>query len=205
MLYRLSLCALWLALAIASPLLAAPRSSGAELNLDLRRELLRMSRDDQEARKALLEAPGDAPLQERITALDRRHVSRLKEIVKRHGWPRRSLVGEDGAGAAWLLIQHADTDRAFQKRCLTLMAPLLAKDEVRKPDFAYLTDRVLVADGKKQRYGTQFQLKDGRLEAYPLEDPDRVDERRKTVDLGPLAEFRKELEALHTPPSPAAK
>jgi hypothetical protein len=37
-----------------------------------------------------------------------RNLARLKEIVEQHGWPTISLVGVDGAAAAFLLAQHAD-------------------------------------------------------------------------------------------------
>ena len=81
-------------------------------------------------------------------------------------------------------------------RALALMAPLAAKDEMPKQDFAYLTDQVLVAEGKKQRYGTQLQLENGKLQPAPIEDPAHVDARRRSMGLGPLADYLKELEAL---------
>jgi hypothetical protein len=59
-----------------------------------------------------------------------KNTARLKEVVAKHGWPGKSLVGEDGAFAAWLLVQHADADAAFQKQRLELMKPLLEKGEV---------------------------------------------------------------------------
>ena len=86
----------------------------------------------------------------------------LKQIVEQRGWPTKSMVGSDGANAAWLLVQHADADIKFQRKCLDLMAAL-PKNEVSQTDFAYLTDRVLLAEGKNQLYGTQFDLVDGKL------------------------------------------
>ena len=50
----------------------------------------------------------------------------------------------------------------------------------------YLTDRVLVGEGKPQRYGTQLENKDGKLTPYPLEDPENVDERRRAIGMSPL-------------------
>jgi hypothetical protein len=43
----------------------------------------------------------------RIGEAHRRHTERMREIVANHGWPGRSLVDEDGAHAAWTLVQHA--------------------------------------------------------------------------------------------------
>lgn len=46
---------------------------------------------------------------------------RLGEIVAEHGWPTRSLVGDDGATAAWAIAQHSDLDPQFQRQMLELM------------------------------------------------------------------------------------
>ena len=77
---------------------------------------------------------------------------------------------------AWLLVQHADRDRPFQKQCLELLREAVAKKEASGKDLADLTDRVLVGEGKNQIYGTQFITKDGKTTAQPMEDsPDNVE------------------------------
>ncbi len=68
----------------------------------------------------------------------------LKALVAKQGWPKRSDIGEDAAEQAWLLVQHADADPAFQLSSLRLMEPLMAKGEVAKGDYAYLCDRVML-------------------------------------------------------------
>ena len=77
----------------------------------LRAELLDLKEADQAFRKHMQE------LMEAEHARSRR----IREIIEQHGWPGASLVGEDGASAAWLLVQHADDDPAFQERALELM------------------------------------------------------------------------------------
>jgi hypothetical protein len=52
---------------------------------------------------------------EHLQAVDAANTARMKRIVAERGWPGRSLVGDDGAQAAWLLVQHADHDPAFQR------------------------------------------------------------------------------------------
>jgi hypothetical protein len=81
------------------------------------------------------------------------------------------------------------------------MTSMVAKGEVSGTDLAYLTDRVLVADGKKQRYGTQFHRVDGKLVPQPIEDEAAVDDRRKAVGMGTLAEYRKQMEAVYARPA----
>src|SRR3954454_5674174 len=53
-----------------------------------------------------------------MIVVDDAHRRRLNEIIDQHGWPGKTLVGAEGANAAWLIAQHADIDRAFQQKCL---------------------------------------------------------------------------------------
>jgi len=123
-------------------------------------------------------------------AVDQNNTRRTKQIVAKYGWPGKSLVGEDGARAAWLLLQHADLNRAFQKRVLPLLHAAAAKGEARKQDLAYLTDRVLSGEGKKQIYGTQITMNaQGEFVARPTQDEANVDARRKAMGLPSMAEY----------------
>ena len=119
----------------------------------LRAELLRRVEKDQVARKAL---DADA-----MREADGENLPWLKEVVAAHGWPGASLVGTDGAHAAWLLAQHADADPAFQRQCLGLIGAAVEAGEASLLEYAYLTDRVLLAEGRSQVYGTQVTRRDG--------------------------------------------
>ena len=137
-------------------------------------------------------------LKRRLEDADNQNLIWLKEVVAKHGWPSKSLVGGQGAKDAWLLVQHADTDRDFQQKCLDQMKTL-PKDEVDPRDTAYLTDRVLVGTGKRQLYGTQVIFKDGKLIPNPIENPDQVDERRKAIGMESLQEYLKFVEQVYLP------
>jgi len=171
--------------------------SDAELALikypNLREELLDMVKRDQNARRGVRSAEDD-PLEDAValmTRIDKENTARLHEIVDEVGWPTKSGVGSDGTQAAWLLVQHADLDVAFQRRALKLMQDELIRDEVYAANVAYLTDRVLVNEGKEQEYGTQFHTVRGKPEPRPIRDAKHVDQRRKEVGLSTLAEYRK--------------
>jgi hypothetical protein len=135
-----------------------------------------------------------------VQKIDEANTQWLKQIISEHGWPTISLVGPDGASAAWLLVQHADRDPAFQRKCLDLMTAL-PKDEVSQKDLAYLTDRVLLKEGKQQLYGTQFTSDGGKWIPRPLEDEPNVDSRRAAVGLPPLAEYARQLSEVYGPAS----
>ena len=120
-------------------------------------------------------------------AFDLESTALLQEIIAAHGWPSRSLVGEDGATAAWLLAQHSP-DLAFQREVLAL---LTVSDEADPRHAAFLHDRICIREGRAQRFGTQLRP-DG--QPFGLEAGD-VDERRATVGLEPLAEYLNRFQA----------
>lgn len=131
-----------------------------------------------------------------IQKVDARHTSRMRAIVEKYGWPGRSLVGDDGSHAAWVLVQHADID--FMAQCLSLMERAVAGGQAFAKDYVYLLDRVRMQQGKPQIYGTQFTIAaDGQLLLHPIENAEAVDERRKAVGLPPMAEQEKVMRELY--------
>lgn len=120
---------------------------------------------------------------------DRENLPWLRQAIAEHGWPGASLVGTDGAHAAWLLVQHADADPGFQRHCLDRMTAAVEAGEATQRDLAYLTDRVLLAEGRQQEYGTQLISRGGKWVPRNLRDLEGVDERRAAAGLGPLADY----------------
>ena len=91
---------------------------------DLRGELLAMAEADQDFRRRWAPLSRDEVRDELVK--EHARAERAAEIVAEYGWPCRSLAGEDGATAAWLLIQHADHDVELQERCLELLKGAVA-------------------------------------------------------------------------------
>jgi hypothetical protein len=68
---------------------------------------------------------------------------------------------------------------------------------VRPSNIALLEDRIATQNGRPQRYGSQFHTEpDGSVVPCPIEDPERLDERRASVGLGPFAEYRDLVERM---------
>ena len=172
---------------------AAASAAAAKPSLpDLQAELKRRVADDQKAREALNGGSGplDPKAVQAMLSVDADNLRWLRQRVAEHGFPTVEQVGEDGVGDAFTLVQHADADPGFQQAMLESMRPLLATGGVKKSEVAMLTDRVLVAQGKAQRYGSQFaRAKDGSFAPKPTEDPEHLDERRRQMDLMPLADY----------------
>jgi len=176
----------------------------ASSNEAVRRELVKMGEDDQKHRQDMMYlmdrlAGSDSEkvakkwkqAVEQQNALDSRNRQRLDEIVKEHGWPKRSVFGEEASGVAFLVVQHAELD--YQKKYLPLIKEAVTQKEARRSDLAMLEDRILTREGKKQIYGTQFRLnqKTQLMELYPIEDEENVDARRVGVGLEPIAQYVK--------------
>ncbi|WP_211370400.1 DUF6624 domain-containing protein [Nonomuraea turkmeniaca] len=156
----------------------------------LRDELLRRMQLDQEVRLSLPKSgPVPDDLMERWRSVDADNTTWLKQVVDEHGWPGYDLVGENGAQAAWLLAQHADHDLPFQQRCLALLQDAVDRGQASPRNLAYLVDRVRVGEERPQMYGTQYHAPDGVLQPRPIEDHERLDERRAEAGLGPHADY----------------
>jgi len=152
----------------------------------------RMDRDQQARTR-------EPPDWDEVAAVDAENTAWLAGVLDRRGWPLRGQVGEQAASAAWLLAQHADAEPEFQRRCLALLTEAVAVGEADPSNLAYLTDRVLCAEGQPQRYGTQFWTGPhdtggvGRLQVRPIADREQLDERRAAVGLGPFANYERHM------------
>jgi hypothetical protein len=162
---------------------------------ELRRELLARRDDDQRIRTLVRLPPGQytVRLPDEVAAqwqrIDQENTRWLADVVSARGWPGRTLAGEDGAAAAWLLAQHADRDPARQRTFLAALRAAAGQGEASLSQLAYLEDRVRVNAGQPQLYGTQFTETGGEFGPRPIEDPHRLDERRAEAGLEPFADY----------------
>lgn len=158
----------------------------------LRRALAARVAADEKARADLINAGmHDQAANAAVLAVDAANLDWFKGIVAAQGFPTVDAVGSEGVNDAWLLVQHADRDVAFQADVLQMLQSRLSTGSVRKADIALLTDRVLRARGKAQRYASQFtRAKDGTLVPEPTEDMAHVDGRRAAMGLMPLADYQ---------------
>lgn len=113
----------------------------------------------------------------------------LTRVFDDVGWPGRRDFGDDGAGAAFLILQHAIGHPALQRRGLALLLDAIPEGQANPLDAAYLSDRIAVFEGRPQTFGTQFDWDvNGQLSPAPVHDAETLDERRASVGLPPIAE-----------------
>lgn len=171
----------------------------------LRRELRLLGERDQALRWKMIAGSKDPALPAQMRAADAADRAQLKRIIRQSGWPGFDQVGTDGEQAAFLITQHSDEDKPFQRLCLPLLQAAVRGGQAKPDELALLTDRILRGEGKPQVYGTQFMTDtQGILVPQPMEDPTHVDQRRASVGLPPLAECAKQMQRIYHPgPKPA--
>ena len=115
----------------------------------------------------------------------------VRKIYQKYGFPNFDLVGEKGSNKFWILIQHQDKFPALQDSILTLMKIEVDRGKASPADYAYLIDRVKVNTGQLQIYGTQMvvNVTSTSYEPKPVIEIEKLDERRKSVGLPPMAEY----------------
>ncbi|GAA1933642.1 hypothetical protein GCM10009716_46090 [Streptomyces sodiiphilus] len=128
--------------------------------------------------------------------LTARNGDRLGQIMHQYGWPTFALVGREAARGAWLIAQHADRQLDVQRRALQLMERAAAQDQASARDLAFLRDRVLVNEGRRQMYGTQIAgMCDGVPVLWPCEDLGRAEQLRAEAGIEPSALYADRLTA----------
>lgn len=156
----------------------------------LRSQLIGMLEENRTLR-AMLAADGSLfqGYNEQMRDLHNQHAKTLAGIVDGKGWPGRTLVGDDGCTAAWMIAQHAIGLPRFMRACLELLEAAAARNDAPRWQMALLTDRIRWLEGRPQVYGTQFDWDaNGELNPLPIENEAGVNARRALADLTPLAD-----------------
>ncbi len=160
------------------------------MNETLRDELLEMVRRDEVVR-AELAASGElfGGYEPRMARVHERNATRLGRIMESVGWPGTDLVGREGAEAAWIVLQHAIGEPDLLRQALPLLQAAAREGRASPRHAAMLEDRIRFFEGRRQRYGTQFDWDaEGSLSPGDVEDPERLEDRRLAIGLPPLAE-----------------
>ena len=121
--------------------------------------------------------------------IDAQTFARVDSIVAARGWPGISVAGEDGALAAFLVVQHAPLEA--QERYIPILEAAVAAGEAEPWHLAYLTDRVLIRTDRPQRYGSQYRVdpETGEESYLPIEDEERLNARRVAIGMPELDGF----------------
>jgi hypothetical protein len=116
-------------------------------------------------------------------------VAYLKALVSEVGWIDVERFGYAASNAAFSIAHHS-SDLPLMMAALPGVEKDAFAGRTEREDYALLFDRVQLALGRKQRYGTQigFDVANHAL-VLPLEDPARVDALRRSMDMMPLNDY----------------
>lgn len=146
------------------------------LDFDLKRKLDSIMTLDQKFRKEGNLYQENWKLQ---NVIDSTNLILVENIIKKHGYPGKSLVGEPANKTAWYVIQHSDKISEY----LPIMKAAGKKQELPFNLVAKMEDRYLMDKEEEQIYGTQGFLignpKDGTKFIWPIKDVENVNKRRK--------------------------
>lgn len=181
-------------LLVISLLGALGASAQQPLNLRLKHELDSLYRLDQIYRAAMFadnkqhivdslaaaQHLSTAEVQQKLIGLmmtaDSSDMRRIRTIIRRYGYPGKTLVGTPTNEAAFYVIQHSNNIPQY----LPLIKQAADKGELPFRLYAMMLDRQLMYTGKPQLYGTQGCGYNGQPPfIWPVEDPVHVNERRK--------------------------
>ena len=127
----------------------------------------------------------DIALRLRADSIDSLNQVEIRQILKEHGFPKKTEVGTSACEAAWIIIQHAPLD--VQKEYLPMLERAATEGNIQAALVAALHDRIDVREGRPQKYGTQRN----RNGICPLLNKKMVNQWRKEVGLPPLDEYSK--------------
>ena len=110
---------------------------------------------------------------------DPKNLRVVLEHLPPEGWYLRSRYGVEVATTAFHVVQHSDLET--WRRFVPVLEPLVATGDVEGSAYALMYDRMALAEGKPQRYGSQVTCENGQWVTMHLENPDAVDERRREM------------------------
>jgi hypothetical protein len=158
----------------------------------LRAELDRRFARDQKVRRDILARPSSMQAQRTMDQVDGSNAVWLGELVASKGFPSAAQVGEQGVRDAYLLMHHAGYAPQLKAALLPVLEQRFADGDLSADDLARFTDRVLKAQGRPQRYGTQFAPEEMGGQYFGLPDEaslHEVEANRRALGVMPLADY----------------
>lgn len=176
----------------------AVTAANAQTNPALREELLKMRETDQQARAAC-KGSADEQLKcsmETLEKVDKPNTLRINEIFRQTGFPTSRAVGRDGVEAFLLILQHSP-DEALRRKSLKFVTKAYKRKEITPMEYAGYVDRVRVRQNKPQLYGSNFEMKEGKLVMSEVRDRKNLNQRRQKLGLPTIEEYAARLKEIY--------
>jgi len=128
-------------------------------------------------------------------------LNKITDILEKNGWMGINEVGELANQTLWLVIQHAPL--AVQEKYIPLLEKSVKNGESKARYLAFLQDRILMRQDKKQIYGTQslWDKEKNKNVIWPITDYKTINQRRTKVGLESIEDYAKNNGFLYEPES----
>ena len=115
--------------------------------------------------------------------IDDQNIKVVCDILDKYGFIEKERIGYKASYAQYLVIQHAPHE--IKLKYQSVIEEAVNNGKLSRSDYAHFVDRVLVEEGKKQIYGTQYKFdeKSGKYELEPIENNENINEIRKEMGL----------------------
>jgi len=114
--------------------------------------------------------------------IDAQNQKVLINIIEQCGFPNSNKNKKETVTNAFLILLHSDYQ--IQKKYYNEVVQAIKIGDLRKPDIAYLEDKMALTLGEKQKYGTQYDYdENGEILILPTDDLSKVNERRQEIGL----------------------
>jgi hypothetical protein len=165
---------------------------------ELAQELLRMAKDDQHDARNMYRVMDAMPTKDekeryRQNMADNFHAraKRMLEILDTIGVPTFENIGREAAETVSLLALHSYLDEMKQVLAVYERQFSIDPDSIYKQAIPPLTDRIMIAEQCKQKFGTNWNVtKDGTWYLVTLENFARANELRAVYGLSPMRKPR---------------
>ena len=115
-------------------------------------------------------------------------LNKVISIIEKCGMPTLNEVNEHQMMALWLVFQHSH--HYVMKKYYPLLLQSAKNGDLELSQMALTEDRLLMREGKAQKYGSQIQAGcKTKWELYRLGNPETVNKRRAEVGLEPLENY----------------
>jgi len=116
---------------------------------------------------------------------------RIKNLLDNNGWPKKSVIGEQGNWTICNVIQHSDND--VRIKYIPMMKEAVLANQLAPRFLVRAQDRIATELGELQIYGGQMKYYPDTksFNVWPVFDPENIDKRRAEIGLEPITEFLK--------------
>ena len=126
---------------------------------------------------------------EQAQAIDDKNGKLLDQILSKYGYLGVTALGSEMQDdLAWMLL-HQNLE--MKLKYLSLIEEAVSRNECSPSMFAYLYDKIKVAQKQPQLFGTQlyFSEEENAFKLFPITLSEKVDERRREYGLGTVKDY----------------